>query len=79
MLFSGKYLQLFSEFLTMKFPSLIIISLLSLASCTIDWNDEKTMQIQSLETKILSLETENKALKIENATIKEEVTLIKAG
>lgn len=45
----------------------------------INWKDEKTTQIQSLETKILSLETENKALKIENATIKEEVSLLKVG
>jgi len=63
----------------MKIPSLILIPLFFLASCTIDWNDEKTVQVQSIETKILSLETENKSLKIENATIKEEVNLLKAG
>lgn len=63
----------------MKFSLLILISLFFLSSCTIDWNDEKTIQIESLDTKILSLETENKNLKIENSTIKEENNLLKAG
>lgn len=63
----------------MQFSSLILIFLFFLSSCTIDWKDENTTQVQSLETNILSLETENKALKIENKTIKEEINLLKAG
>lgn len=57
----------------------LLIPILLISSCTNSGNNETSIKIQSLETKVVILETENKNLKIENANLKEENNLLKAG
>lgn len=54
-----------------KTLTLLLIPLLFLSSCSIDWNDEK-------DTKVIELEKQNQEIKRENANLKENQSLINA-
>lgn len=45
---------LLTEYTTMK-PTFLLIPLILLSSCTIDWNDEKDKKIAELEKQVMEL------------------------
>ena len=54
----------------MKKYVILLIPLLLLSSCSIDWNDEKDKKISELNGQIESLKLENSKLREENELLK---------